>query len=131
MKALDYGNENKMWDEWTYAAKAKAIPQTKKLYDYLVSKGVKILFITGRNVKYYDATRKNLIDEGYTKIDTLIFRGENELKMTAVQYKSHYREELTKKGLKIIANIGDQWSDSEGGYSGLVIKLPNYLYFTK
>jgi len=131
MKALDYGNDDKMWDEWTYEAKARAIPQTKKIYDFLVSKGVKILFITGRNIRYYDATRKNLIDEGYTKIDTLICRTEKEKGISAVQYKSHHRVELTKKGMKIIANLGDQWSDFEGGNSGLIIKFPNYLYFTK
>lgn len=131
MRALDFGNDDKMWDDWTHGAKAKVIPQTKKLYDYLVSKGVKIIFITGRSIKYYEPTRKNLVDEGYTKIDTLICRTENEAKLTAVQYKSHHRAELVKKGWKIVANLGDQWSDFEGGNSGLTIKLPNYLYYTK
>ncbi len=58
MKALDFGNDDRLWEEWTFAAKAKAIPQTKIIYDFLVSRGVKILFITGRNIKYYDATKK-------------------------------------------------------------------------
>jgi predicted secreted acid phosphatase len=131
IKLVGFGYVTKIWDDWIYSAKAKAIPQTKKIYDYLVSKGAKIIFLTGRNDKYYDATRKNLIDEKYSKIDTLICRSDKESKLSAVQHKSHYREELTKKGWKIIANIGDQWSDFEGGNSGYIIKLPNYLYFTK
>jgi acid phosphatase len=128
MKEMGFGSVDALWDEWTKSAKAKAIPQTKKLYDRLVAKGVKIFFITGRYDGYYDATRKNLINAGYTKIDTLICKGKEEFNKSAAQYKSFHRAELTGKGINIIANIGDQWSDSEGGNSGLIIKLPNYIY---
>lgn len=128
IKALGFGSVDALWDEWTNSAKAKAIPQTKKLYDWLAAKGVKIFFITGRYDGYYDVTKKNLINEGYTRIDTLICRGKEEFNKNAAQYKSFHRAELVKKGFNIIANIGDQWSDSEGGNSGIIIKLPNYLY---
>lgn len=128
IKSMGFGSENRAWDEWTSSAKAKAIPQVKKLYDFLVSKGVKIFFITGRDVKYYEPTRQNLINAGYTKIDTLICRSKEEKNITAVQYKAAHRAALVNKGAKIIANVGDQWSDLKGGNSGIIIKLPNCLY---
>lgn len=128
IKALDFGSVYSLWNEWTNSGKAKPIPQTKKLYDWLVSKGVKIFFITGRYTEYYDATRKNLINAGYTKFDTLICRKKEESGKNAAEYKSFQRAELAKKGVNIIANIGDQWSDLNGGNSGIIIKLPNYIY---
>jgi len=128
IKEVDYGGVSSLWEAWTFSSKAPAIPQVKKLYDFLVSKGVKIFFITGRNNKYYEATKKNLIDQGYTKFDTLICRSEKERGIGAVQYKAPHRAEIAKKRIKIIANIGDQWSDLDGGNSGLAIKIPDYLY---
>ena len=128
MKSMDFGDISGVWEDWTYSARAKAIPQVKKIYDWFVNKGVKIYFITGRNGKYCEATRKNLIEAGYSKFDTLICRGKEDSGTTALQYKSVHRANLVKKGAKIIANVGDQFSDSEGGNSGLVIKVPNYLY---
>ena len=127
IKRVGFGSVDKMWDEWTLSAKAKAIPQTKKLYDYLVKRGVKIFFITGRDQRFYDATIKNLKEEGYNRIDTLICRKPGDFK-SASQYKAFHRKELVNMGADIIINVGDQWSDSEGGNSGLVVKLPDYLY---
>lgn len=128
IKSVDFGSVSKLWDEWVYSAKAKAIPQVKKIYDFLVSRGVKIYFITGRDIKFYEATRQNLINEGYTKIEGLICRGPGEKNISAISYKSAHRGKLAASGIKIIANVGDQKSDSDGGNSGYIIKLPNYLY---
>ena len=33
-----------------------------------------------------------------------------------------------KDGYSIVATVGDQWSDFEGGHTGYKVKLPNYLY---
>jgi predicted secreted acid phosphatase len=128
VKSLDFGDDGKMWDQWVYSMKARAIPQVKKLYDFLVSKGVKIFFITGRYQRYYDASRKNLMDAGYSKIDSIICRQQDEAGVPAAQYKSKHRAQLVKQGLNIILNIGDQNSDLDGGNSGLRVKIPNYLY---
>lgn len=128
IKSVDFGSVSKLWDEWVFSAKAKAIPQVKKIYDFLVSRGVKIYFITGRDAKFYEATRQNLINEGYTKFEALICRGAGEKNIDAVTYKSAHRAKITAAGIKIIANVGDQKSDSEGGNSGYIIRLPNYLY---
>ncbi|MGD8780506.1 MAG: HAD family acid phosphatase [Ignavibacteria bacterium] len=128
IKSINYGYFSEGWHKWVLQEDAEAILQTKKLYDYLVEKGVGIIFLTGRNYKEYNATLNNLKAQGYEVFDTLICRQKDELKLKATEYKPAKRKEMTEKGYNIIINVGDQWSDLEGGYSKLDIKLPNYLY---
>lgn len=127
-KELDFGYVPEIWDEWIQEAMAPAIPHVKNLYDFLVEKNIRIIFLTGR--KYYQSasTSINLKREGYTFFDTLITRNENEYKLTALEYKSKKRIELTKNGYNIIGTIGDQWSDLKGEYHGYQLKIPNYIY---
>ena len=117
-----------LWHQWLIKADAPAIPQTKRLYDWLVSKNIKVIFVTGRYQEVKEATRKNLLEQGYIKYDTLIVRQPVEHNIPAAEFKALKRDELVKKGYKIIASIGDQWSDLVGGNAGIKIKLPNYLY---
>lgn len=128
IKEIDFGYYYDIWLEWLKKSDAVAIPQTKRFYDYLISRNVGIVFISGRNCDSYDATLKNLVDQGYAKFDSVIVRKDDERELTAADFKLRKRKELTQKGFNIIANIGDQLSDFHGGYSGYVIKLPNYLY---
>lgn len=127
-KEIGFGYKHELWTEWLEEADADAIKQTKRFYDWLISKNINVLFLTGRTVNERDATVKNLHDRGYTLYDTLIVRNLNELKIPAAEFKAQKRQELVSRGYKIIANIGDQWSDLVGGNSGIKIKLPNYLY---
>ncbi len=48
--------------------------------------------------------------------------------MKALDFKSTKRVWLTEQGYEIIGTVGDQWSDLEGLYHGIQIKIPNYLY---
>jgi acid phosphatase len=128
IKEIDFGYYYTIWLEWLKKADAVSIPQTKRFYDFLISQRIKIVFISGRNYDSYNATLENLIGQGFTKFDTVIVRNEGEKNLSASIFKSSKRKELTGKGFNIIANIGDQKSDFSGGYSGLQIKLPNYLY---
>jgi len=114
--------------EWNAEMKAPAIPQVKGLYDYLLSKGAKIIFLTGRNFYEYEVTYQNLVKEGYTVFDTLITQIGEETKMKAKDFKSNKRVWLTKHGYEIIGTVGDQWTDLEGEYHGIQVKIPNYLY---
>jgi len=127
-KEIGFGFVMSLWHEWLLKADAPAIKQTKLFYDYLVSKNIKVIFITGRYSEVKEQTQKNLIDQGYTNYDTLIVRSINERKFPASEFKSLKREELKNKGYNIIASVGDQWSDLVGGNAGIKIKLPNYLY---
>ena len=42
--------------------------------------------------------------------------------------KSSKRKELVERGYDIIGTVGDQRSDIDGPYSGIQVKIPNYLY---
>lgn len=129
IKSVGFGYVPQMWSDWMLSAKQKAIPQTKMLYDKIIAKGLRVIFLTGRNEKYYESSFKNLVAEGYTKFDTLITRGAGEHHTSAVEFKSKVRAKLAEKGYKIVMNVGDQYSDLIGGNSGFEVKLPDYLYF--
>lgn len=129
IKDVGFGYVPQMWSDWMLSAKQKAIPQTKNLYNKIIAKGLKVIFLTGRSEKYYESSFKNLVAEGYTKFDTLITRKANEHHSPAREFKSRVRQELAARGYQIVMNVGDQASDLEGGNSGIEVKLPNYLYF--
>jgi hypothetical protein len=40
------------------------------------------------------------------------------------------RRTITRRGYRILANLGDQLSDLTGGYAERRYKLPNPMYFT-
>jgi acid phosphatase len=130
-KKCDFGYVPELWDKWVNQADAPAVKSVKHLYDFLIAKGFKIVFITGRKDYMYEPTYKNLINEGYTMFDTLIVRTALEYKLTALEYKSKKREELVKNGYDIAGDVGDQLSDLNGPYHGLQVKIPNYQYLIK
>lgn len=130
-KKMGFGYVYELNKQWNAGMKAPAIPQVKELYEFLLSKGSKIIFITGRNYSEYDVTFQNLKNAGYTVFDTLITQIGDETKMKAKDFKSKKRVELTKSGYEIVGTVGDQWSDLEGDYYGIQVKIPNYLYLIK
>jgi len=125
---LDFGYDWDSWNEWQLQATAPAIKEVKQLYDYLIENNVHVVFLTGKRMVTYESTYKNLVDVGYTKFDTLICRRENENKLKANVYKTFHRKALTKSGLDIIMCVGDQDGDLEGEFTGIKVKIPNYLY---
>lgn len=128
---MDFGYVYELNKKWNEELKAPAIQQTKDLYFYLLNKGFKIIFLTGRNSNEYEVTYKNLIQEGYSGFDTSITQSKEDQKLKSQEFKSKVRTELTNKGYEIVGTVGDQWTDLNGPYSGIQIKLPNYLYEIK
>lgn len=124
----NFGYDPKSWDEWVMEAKAPALPGVRRFYDSLVARKIKIIFITGRSDNQYDITIKNLKEQGYTIFDTLVCKTSQFKGKKAVEYKSQIRKNLSNK-YYIIGSIGDQWSDLEGGWTIIKIKLPNYMYY--
>ena len=125
---MGFGYMYELNKQWNAELKAPAIPQVKELYEFLLTKGSKIIFLTGRNFYEYEVTYQNLVKEGYTVFDTLITQIGDETKMKAKDFKSGKRVWLTKQGYDIAGTVGDQWSDLEGFYHGIQVKIPNYLY---
>lgn len=117
------------WNQWVLSEKAPAIRQVKNFYDTLLAMGIKIIFLTGRTENQYQATYNNLKKVGYSVFDTLICRSNAEAHLSAKEFKSTKRKQLTVNNkYRIIGTIGDQWSDHEGGYTIIKVKLPNYMY---
>lgn len=128
IKSIDYGYDLNLWNNWLDKAEAEKIIPAKKLYDFFVFKGAKVIFLTGRYWYSCDATYKNLVNQGFDQFDTLICRSEEELKISSPQFKANHRKNLSLNGYNIIACIGDQETDFVGGYTGEIIKFPNYIY---
>ena len=130
-KEMGFGYVYEMNKKWNAEMRAPAIKGVKELYNYLLSKGAKIIFLTGRNFPEYEVTYENLKQDGYTTFDTLITQMDNERNLSATEFKSLKRAWLTKQGYEIVGTVGDQWSDLEGPDHGIQVKIPNYLYLIK
>lgn len=127
-KSISFGYVPKLSHEWIMRADAPAIPQVKRLYDYLVNRGFKIIFLTGRKYDEYDASIKNLKNQGFATIEKLIVRQKDEAALSAQIYKTAHRKKLVQEGYRIVGTIGDQRSDLVGGHTGHKIKIPNFRY---
>jgi predicted secreted acid phosphatase len=127
-KSMGFGYVYKMNKEWNAEMKSPAFKPVKELYDYLLERGVHIIFLTGRNFPEYEVTYQNLKNVGYTVFDTLITQIGDETKMKSRDFKSSKRVFLTNEGYDIIGTVGDQWSDLRGEDHGIQVKIPNYLY---
>jgi hypothetical protein len=104
-----------------------AIAPTLALYRDARARGVAVFFITGRPSVFEKVTVANLKKAGYTK-------GWNGLSMkpstaTTAAFKSGRRAAIQKLGYDIVANLGDQESDLDGGHADRAFKLPNPFYF--
>ncbi len=131
LKDMDFGYIPFLWDKWIDSAKAPAINSVKALYDSVITKGFKVVFISGRRDYQYAATIKNLKEQGFATFDTLITKSRNDLPISTSLFKEMKRIALTKKGYKIVGSVGDQYSDMYGKDTGLKVKLVDYMYFIK
>jgi len=111
-------------------AKLPAIRPTLSLYRYARAKGVRVVFITGRPAVIRALTIANLKSAGYSGRDPLVLKPAAYKRPTLVPYKSGARRALERRGLDVIANVGDQRSDLSGGYADRSYKLANPMYFT-
>lgn len=119
------------FEAWVISGRAEAIAPTLTLYKAARAKGVAMFFITGRyeNEKRRQATIENLNKVGYEGWSDLVLRPQESRGMSVTQYKSGQRAKIASAGYTIIANIGDQHSDLNGGFAERAYKLPNPFYF--
>jgi hypothetical protein len=111
------------------AANDPPIQPTLDLYRFARSKGVAVFFITGRpdNIpQVREQTRTNLESAGYHNWAGLSL---NPGGLGTVEYKSGQRAAIESRDYRIIANVGDQESDLQGGHADRGFKLPNPFYF--
>jgi hypothetical protein len=114
-----------------------AVPGMVDLEAKAVDEGYTVFFLTGRPESQRAATEANLADAGYTYDDANVYLKDNTSPWlsscaptcTRVQYKSLTRQHIESLGYDIEANLGDQFSDLDGGFSDRTFKIPNPMYF--
>lgn len=108
-----------------------------ELANWAAQHGVKVFFLTGRNEFQGPQSLKNLANEGFPAPAGAFFKPKTTapdylpcgLTCNTVQYKSGTRAHIEATGAHIVLNLGDQFTDLEGGYAERPVKLPNPMYF--
>jgi predicted secreted acid phosphatase len=132
-------------DEWVQDERFPATPSMVGFVNRAQSLGFTIFGLTGRNDDQKTATVQNLSKVGYTAFtqDRFFTKwtgvGASQqpsyitcatAKCTTVEYKALTRKHIEQDlGYDIALNIGDQWSDLQGGYADRSLKLPNPTYY--
>jgi hypothetical protein len=87
-----------------------------------------VFFITGRRAKARRPTLKNLRAAGYKGKLRVRLRPNRERAGTHDGWKARTRGAISARGYTIVANVGDQRSDLDGGHALRRFKLPNPMY---
>jgi predicted secreted acid phosphatase len=129
--------------DWVQPQRFPATPGMVDFVHAVVAKGYAVFGITGRRFAQEPATVGNLAKVGYTEFDADNFYtkwdGPDTNKpayvscvaaCTTVEYKANTRRHIEQDlGYDIVLNVGDQWSDLQGGYADRALKLPNPTYY--
>ena len=106
-----------------------AIAQTRSLFRWAREKGVTVFFVTGRREEARQQTAANLRAAGYRGGWTLKMRPDGQSRRWRDGWKARVRRAIVqRRDFRILANLGDQWSDLDGGWSARRFKLPNPMY---
>lgn len=130
MREMDFGYAVDSWNAWVGAGQAPALPAVRAVFQECRRLGVTVFFVTGREEPRDRAgTEKNLREQGMGDYERLILADPAEESQSTAARKARARSTLERnEGYRIIASIGDQWSDLEGGFAERVFKLPNPFY---
>jgi hypothetical protein len=104
-----------------------ALAPTLAFYRDAVAHGVSVFFITGRASDLTSITASNLTSAGYSQCYAALDLDPGTQGVEA--YKSSTRAAIEQSGYDIIADLGDQESDLDGGYADRGFKLPDPFYF--
>lgn len=126
---LDFGGKLTTIEKFMHQAQDPAIQPILKLYSYAKSNHVAVFFVTGRPEHERALTILNLTRAGYKDWNGIFLKPETYHQASIVPYKSSIRQNITARGYNIIANIGDQFSDLQGGHALKTFKLPDPFYY--
>ena len=113
---------------WDLMARSTVIQPTMDVFNTAKDRGAAIFFITGRDETQRAATERNLAAVGYTGYSRLIMEPTGAHYVSAADFKAPQRLEIEQEGYTIVANMGDQPSDLDGGFSERTFLLPNPFY---
>jgi predicted secreted acid phosphatase len=124
-------NEACGFNAWIEKAMAPPIEPARAFFNTMKSKGVAMYFVTGRRDHQRPATERNLLrNDAFVGWTALITRPDGDRDPSVQPFKTRARERIQADGYTIVANIGDQLSDLDGGRAAeCAFKLPNPYYF--
>lgn len=114
---------------WSQSVGALPLPPVLELYREAITSGFSVFFISGRYESMRATTERELQKAGYAKWNGLYLLPPSYPDRSVIPFKSGVRQALESQGYRIVLNIGDQWSDLEGGNAQRDFKLPNPYYF--
>jgi acid phosphatase len=109
----------KLWKQWTAERKAQAIPGAREFIAYARSRGVTVFYVTNRDQEEHEATRDNLIAQGFPVeklegkglADTLLVLGED----PAWTSEKQSRRAAVARHYRILLLVGDDLGDFLAG----------------
>jgi predicted secreted acid phosphatase len=116
------------WAAWDQLGRDPAIAPTLQVFRDARALGVTVFFITGRPESQRDATERNLATAGYDDYAALYMVPDGAQFASAADFKAPIRAEIEHAGYTIVANMGDQPSDLDGGHAEKHFLLPNPFY---
>ncbi|MGL3200606.1 MULTISPECIES: HAD family acid phosphatase [Curtobacterium] len=132
-------------DVWVQDERFPAVPAMVSYVNTAKAMGFTIFGLTGRNDDQKAATLANLEKVGYQGFTSDHYftkwtgKGASQqpsyvqcaaASCTTVEYKALTRKHIEQDlGYTIVDNLGDQWSDLQGGYAEEQVKLPNPTYY--
>ena len=116
------------WRAWDLRSQSTLLAPTMDVFTAAKEAGAAIFFITGRDESQGAATEQNLKAVGYGGYTELIMEPVGAQFVSAADFKAPQRDRIEAQGYTIIANIGDQPSDLDGGFAERTFLLPNPFY---
>ena len=116
------------WAAWDQLGRDPAIAPTLQAFQLARALKVAVFFITGRPESQREATERNLVAAGYTGYQKLYMVPDGAHFASAADFKTPIRAEIEEAGYVIVANMGDQPSDLQGGHAEKKFLLPDPFY---
>ncbi|MFZ0588864.1 MAG: HAD family acid phosphatase [Bryobacteraceae bacterium] len=116
------------WAAWDQLGRDPPIEPTLHVFRRARALGAAVFFITGRPESQRAATERNLSSAGYRGYAKLYMTPNGSHFASAADFKAPVRAEIEKNGYTIVANMGDQPSDLEGGHAEKKFLLPDPFY---
>jgi acid phosphatase len=98
------------WNAWCNEANASAVPGAIEFTNYAADRGVTIFYITNRGYEVEEATRRNLIDEGFPvsdSLDTIMSNGEQ----AGWSSSKAERRKIVEDNYRVLMSFGDDLND--------------------
>jgi predicted secreted acid phosphatase len=145
--ANDFGYNPAAFNRYLANKKFTGIAASVSLVKWAEAHSIHVFYVTGRRdtsitttsfdttpvtftVTMRKATIDNLVEQGFPALDAtdLYLRPTTDTDPSVVPYKAGARASIEKLGYDIVANLGDQQSDLDGGHADASYKLPNPQY---